>query len=87
MYISLQNPRRLNHLRLPLQLLHIPIRTHIPPLEEPRLLAREPQDEMRGQLHCTNNLSLSPIKHEQTEDLIYHCLKSPDQVFYDHPWI
>ena len=54
MYTSLQNRRRLNQLSLPLQLLHIPIRAHKLPLQEPRLLARQPQEKMRRQTHCNS---------------------------------
>lgn len=56
MYHTLQNPRRLNQLSHPLQLLHIPIRAHILPLQKPRLFANHPYEEMRRQFRC-NGLS------------------------------
>lgn len=60
MYIRLQNPCRLNLLSFPLQLLHIPIRTHKLPLQEPRLLTNQPQEKMRRQTHC-RSFSLRPL--------------------------
>lgn len=61
MYTSLQNRRRLNQLSLPLQLLHIPIRAHKLPLQEPRLLARQPQEKMRRQTHVVEHCRIDFI--------------------------
>ena len=47
MNISFQHPRRLNLLRLRLHLLHVPIRTHILPSQEPSLLTSQPKQEIR----------------------------------------
>lgn len=82
MYIGLQDPRRLNLLRLRLQLLHIPIHTHVLPLQEPRLLTAQPQDKMRRQFHYSI-FSSSAINHRQEKT--YHRPRTTGQLVHGDP--